>query len=263
MAILNASALNIGADCGPPARRHRRFRGKKRGRIAGRAFLPFRERGFCAGKPARHACALLRGEPCVKRIRRMLGLVLLASLCVTMGLLVLEGRWREAIPLHLCSLSALSALALARRPRAALLDFLWYLGMPGALLALLFPAPAVSRWQALLNLSYFTTHALILLIPLCAMTMGERPRAGRTPAMMAALQGIALAAFWVNQRLGTDFLFLMAPPAGTPLEAVFHRGYGIYLLFLEGMMLALCMLMDALCARMFGFRARGAGNLAK
>ena len=187
----------------------------------------------------------------MQTIRRMLGGILLTSLCITLGLLIVQGRWREAIPLHLCSLSALAALALSRGPRAPLLDFLWYLGMPGALLALLFPAPAISRWQTLLNLSYFVTHALILLLPACAIRMGEHPRTGRTPAMMAALQGIALAAFAANHLLGTDFLFLSAPPAGTPLEAVFTLGRGIYLLSLELLMLALCCLMDALCARLF------------
>lgn len=187
----------------------------------------------------------------MQTIRRILGGILLVSLCTTLGLLIGEGRWREAIPLHLCSLSALAALILSVGPRAPLLDFLWYLGMPGALLALLFPAPAVSRWQTLLNLSYFSTHALILLLPAWAICMGERPRAGRTLPMMAALQIIALAAGTANHLLGTDFLFLAAPPAGTPLEAVFARGYGIYLLFLEAMMLALCSLMDALCARLF------------
>ena len=200
----------------------------------------------------------------MQTIRRILGGILLVSLCTTLGLLIGEGRWREAIPLHLCSLSALAALILSVGPRAPLLDFLWYLGMPGALLALLFPAPAVSRWQTLLNLSYFSTHALILLLPAWAICMGERPRAGRTLPMMAALQIIALAAGTANHLLGTDFLFLAAPPAGTPLEAVFARGYGIYLLFLEAMMLALCYLMDALCARLFPTpacrQARGASG---
>lgn len=187
----------------------------------------------------------------MQTIRRILGVILLVSLCTTLGLLIGEGRWREAIPLHLCSLSALAALILSVGPRAPLLDFLWYLGMPGALLALLFPAPAISRWQTLLNLSYFVTHALILLLPAWAIGMGEHPRAGRTLPMMATLQIIALAAGAANHLLGTDFLFLSAPPTGTPLEAVFARGQGIYLLFLEAMMLALCCLMDALCARLF------------
>ena len=181
-----------------------------------------------------------------KKMAGALGALLCVSLGATLALLLLEGRWREAIPLHLCSLSALSAIWLAFFPRQALLDFLWYLGMPGAALALLFPAPAVSRLQALLDASYVVTHALILVIPAVRMACGMRPQRGRSLAMMGTLLVIAAVAGAVNRRLGTDFLFLAAPPAGTPLEAVFDAGYAIYLAFLLSMMLALCLTMDAL-----------------
>lgn len=184
-----------------------------------------------------------------KKRAAAMGVLLSASLSVTVTLLVLEGRWRDAIPLHLCSLSALAALALAFSPRQFFLDFLWYLGMPGAALALVFPAPAVSRCQALLDASYVVTHALILVIPACCMACGMRPRRGRSPVMMGALLIIAAAAGAVNRRLGTDFLFLAAPPAGTPLEAVFAAGTMVYHLFLFAMMLMLCLLMDALAGR--------------
>ena len=178
----------------------------------------------------------------------MLALVLLMSLCVTEALIFAEGSWADALPLHLCSLSALAALGVALGARGMALDFLWYLGMPGALLALLFPAPAASRWQTLLNTSYVATHALILVIPLCAMFRGDWPRRGRAAQMMILLQGVALCAFFVNRALGTDFLFLMAPPAGTPLVAVFRRGYLAYLLALQALMLLLCLLMQGLRA---------------
>ena len=181
-----------------------------------------------------------------KKLAGALGALLCVSLGATLALLLLEGRWREAIPLHLCSLSALSAIWLAFFPRQALLDFLWYLGMPGAALALLFPAPAVSRLQALLDASYVVTHALILVIPAVRMACGMRPQRGRSLAMMGTLLVIAAVAGAVNRMLGTDFLFLAAPPAGTPLEAVFDAGYAIYLAFLFSMMLALCLTMDAL-----------------
>ena len=117
---------------------------------------------------------------------------------------------------------------------------------PGAALALAFPAPAVSGHQALLNASYVVTHALILVIPSLGMARGMRPQRGRSLAMMGALLVIAAVAGAVNRRLGTDFLFLAAPPAGTPLEAVFDAGYPAYLGFLFVMMLSLCLIMDAL-----------------
>lgn len=125
------------------------------------------------------------------------------------------------------------------------LDFLWYLGMPGALLALLFPAPASSRYQALLDASYYATHALILILPLLTMAGGRCPRTGRAADMMLLLQAIALLAWGINRRLGTNFLFLSAPPAQTPLETAYAWGYPAYIACLEAIMLAVCLLMNA------------------
>lgn len=192
---------------------------------------------------------------------RILGAGLALSLSVTLGLLVLEGRWQEALPLHLCSVSALCALMLAFSFRQPLLDFLWYLGMPGAVLALLFPAPALSRWQHLLNLSYVVTHALILIIPAACMLRGAAPRSGRASKMMLALTALALAAVMANRQLGTDFLFLSAPPAGTPLEIVFKLGYPAYLTTLWLMMLLVCLVMDRLarCASLGHSSGRSIG----
>ena len=198
------------------------------------------------------AMAWVRGrEGRLAPLLRALRTVLAASLMTTESLLLVQGRWREALPLHLCSLSALCALALPAAGGQGRLDFLFYLGMPGALLALLFPAPALSRWQALLDASYYTTHALILLMPLVCLSAGRRIRRGRALRLFCAMQGAALCAYAVNLRLGTDYLFLMAPPAGTPLEVVFSWGRIPYLLVLEALLGALLLvtgrLLPTLC----------------
>ena len=191
---------------------------------------------------------------------RAMGAALVLSLAATMAMMAAQGRAREAIPLHLCGLSALAAASVAFGARGFVLDFLWYLGLPGALLALIFPAPAISRWQTALNLSYAATHALIVLIPLSVMARGARPGRESAPVVLIALQCAGIAAFAANRALGTDFMFLCAPPAGTPLEAVFAWGFLPYLGALEGLMLACCLLMGALlhagdCARMALCRA--------
>lgn len=183
-------------------------------------------------------------------IIRGMGVLLAVSMCVTEGLLLMQGRWREAIPLHLCSVSAIVAFFVSLGAQGDALDFLWYLGLPGALLALIFPAPAVSSHQALFNASYAVTHALIMLIPLAAIAEGARPREGRAARMLLLLHGLAFTAFFVNEALGTDFLFLSAPPSGTPLEPLFALGYPVYLLFLEGMMIVLCLVQSAAAHRL-------------
>ena len=183
------------------------------------------------------------------RAMRFMGVLLLASMGVTLGLLLVQGRWREALPLHLCSVSALAAAYLAFTPRAWLMDYLWYLGMPGAALALLFPAPAVSRWQAAMTFTYALTHALIMFIPLCTVIRGMRPREGRSLGLLLGMQALAAAACIANAALGTDFLFLAAPPAATPLERVYRLGYPLYLLFLETLLC--CMVMERLIRLVF------------
>ena len=178
-------------------------------------------------------------------MRRAMGILLLLSMLVTTTLLVVQGRWQEAVPLHLCSVSALLAAVLSLKKSPAILDFLWYLGMPGAVLALIFPAPASSVMQPLFTAGYVVTHAMIAAIPLAAFAMGEEPRRGTAPTQLMALQPLALTAFFVNRALGTDFLFLAAPPQDTPLTRVWELGYPAYILLLQGMMLGLCLLMSA------------------
>ena len=58
--------------------------------------------------------------------RRMGGLILCSMACTTV-MLAVQGRMREAIPLHLCSVSALAAAVLAFIARSdRLLDYLWH-----------------------------------------------------------------------------------------------------------------------------------------
>lgn len=187
-----------------------------------------------------------------KKWRRRMGVMILCSMAGTTLMLALQGRIQEAVPLHLCSVSALAAAMLAFVPAPGIVDFLWLLGMPGAVLALVFPAPAVSRWQTLFTACYVLTHALIVLIGLSALAMREWPRAGRVPRMLTALQALAVTAFFANRALGTDFLFLAAPPGGTPLEWIYRADYGLYIAFLQGMMALLALLMEGAGKRLFG-----------
>lgn len=186
----------------------------------------------------------------IRRICMALGVLLGLSVFVTLSLLLFEGRWQEAIPLHLCSLSALCAIALAFCPCREALGFLWYLGMPGALAALLFPAPAVSCVQPLMDISFAATHLLILLIPVLRMLGGMPPPQGRGISAFLLLQVFAVCACGVNRLLGTNFLFLSAPPLGTPLVCLHALGEGAYLIALETLVLLVCLGMDSLSVRL-------------
>ena len=195
----------------------------------------------------------------MRMMRRLMGVLLLLSMLVTTGLPCARrarpgarGAARAKIILRSCSmnltkktLAFLLAAVLSFKKSPEILDFLWYLGMPGAVLALIFPAPASSVMQPLFTAGYVVTHAMIAAIPLTAFAMGEEPRRGTAPTQLMALQALALTAFFVNRALGTDFLFLAAPPQDTPLMRVWELGYPAYILLLQGMMLGLCLLMSA------------------
>ena len=62
--------------------------------------------------------------------------------------------------------------------------------------------------------------------------------------------------------LGTDFLFLSAPPIGTPLVWIGSAGYGAYIACLQGMMTLLCLAMDGAGRQLFGGKYRPADFFA-
>lgn len=64
------------------------------------------------------------GGKMAKRWRRRMGVMILCSMAGTTLMLALQGRIREAVPLHLCSVSALAAAALAFSPAPFVVDFL-------------------------------------------------------------------------------------------------------------------------------------------
>lgn len=65
-----------------------------------------------------------------------------------------------------------------------------------------------------------------------------------------------------NRALGTDFLFLSAPPIGTPLVWIGSAGYGAYIACLQGMMTLLCLAMDGAGRQLFGGKYRPADFFA-
>ncbi len=123
----------------------------------------------------------------------------------TTALLALQGRMREAVPLHLCSVSALAAAVLVVFTRAAFLDFLWLLGMPGAVLALVFPAPASSVAAGVHGGLCRDARAHCRYRP-SALRDGRRPRVDCADVLLA-LQPLALRRFLSTVRSERIFCF--------------------------------------------------------
>ena len=166
------------------------------------------------------ACGRIRREP--QRYARyawFLSLTIYAAMLVQEGVLLRAGllTWANGLPLHLCSLlGLLTPLTLLTRSRM-LRSAAFFLGIPGAALALIFPAVLHTPWPRLTAAAFHTLHAGLFCAPWLARARGWRPvpadalRAGVFLVMAAAL------AMVVNPLTGGNYLFLAAPVPGTPL----------------------------------------------
>ena len=131
--------------------------------------------------------------------------------------------WQEAIPLHMCDLSAMSiAYYLVKRQRIFFIPaFFW--GVGGASMALFqpdieyaFPHPAF--------LPFFTSHVIILLgISFSCIALRERPYLSDVPKVIVISLGLMCAIYVFNFLLGenANFWYLNKKPAAASLMNFF------------------------------------------
>lgn len=157
---------------------------------------------------------------------------------------------RTALPLHLCSFSAVlavPALCLRARPLA---DWLWLLGAPCALLALCFPAILPTSRPLLTAAGFYLLHSALLCAPLYLRLAQGLPLPGDPRGVL--LGGLLLlacvAAF--DRLTGCNYLFLLRAPAGTPLVALAARGPACYAAALTLLAMALTTVLSAGYARL-------------
>lgn len=133
------------------------------------------------------------------------------------------------LPLHLCGISILLIGFDVIKPTKTVRNFLYYIGIPGAALAALFP-----NWTTLpafnfFHIHSFTIHALIMLYPLLLVTNGEvKPTIKTMPKAVILLIGLAIPIYFINLACDTNFMFLMSPDTGNPL-GLFEKYLGSHL----------------------------------
>ena len=165
---------------------------------------------------------------------RLLRLMISAALAASMGtqllLLVFDGllTWQAAVPLHLCSLFGVLCIGMVWYAPAPLYEACCFLGAPAAFAALFFPAPAACSRPFLMGLAFHQLHVLIALMPLFWHRTGKPlPIDPRRTLVLGS--GYVLVACLINRLYETNYLFLRAAPAGTPLEWMMRRGPVIHL----------------------------------
>lgn len=130
------------------------------------------------------------------------------------------------LPLHLCSVSAIVGTAAVFSSNRILQEYMYGISLPGGLAAIanpnLGPYPLFS-----FNFFEFTlTHLLLILLPLLfVFGDGFRPDFKSLPhSILLAAPFIGLA-FWVNQTIGSNYMFLNRAEKGTVL-VLFEKWLG-------------------------------------
>lgn len=120
--------------------------------------------------------------------------------------------WRNGLPLHLCSLMGLLTLPMLLGRSTVLWHLSLYLGVPGAALAIVFPAVVETPWPRLTEAAFALTHCCVLLAPLLPLCLGARPRPLGALWALGALALAACLATAANALTGGNYLFLNGSP---------------------------------------------------
>ncbi len=178
------------------------------------------------------SCALYRRLSEKKRKIMLVTLgvyIFLQEMLKNLVLVIIDEFSFGYLPFHLCGINILLVAFDIIKPTKIVRSFLYYFCIPGALLALAFPNwTSVPFWN-FFHLHSFTIHILLVIYPLLLVCTGKVPAeikyAGRSIVLLVAL---AVPVYFLNLLWDTNFMFLMRPDSGNPLE-LFEKLLGSYL----------------------------------
>lgn len=175
-----------------------------------------------------------------RRLKGCVAFMLALSMGTQLWLLKLDGllTLETALPLHLCGLfGVLSIPMLLWGAPKALYEASVFLAAPAAFCTLFFPAVIHCSHPFWMKLAFTRLHVLLSLQPLLFFRTGKPlPTDPRRTFLLGNGYLLAIGSF--NRAFRTNYLFLRAVPAGTPLSVLFSRGAPFYICALE----MLCML---------------------
>ena len=191
-----------------------------------------------------------------KRLQRSASIIVSAviALCMSTQIYLV---WKmglagpgTVLPLHLCSFVGVLTPFMLLTGSKGLFEFCLFLGVPGAVMALPFPAVLPSPWPLFMEGAFFSLHSLLVLAPFLRMADGTKPgpRALGRVFLWANLFMLLVSA--VNSAWGTNYLFLRTAPAGTPLVFLQGLGQAAYVAALEAMALLFLKLESILVRRL-------------
>ncbi|MDR1831507.1 MAG: TIGR02206 family membrane protein [Fusobacteriaceae bacterium] len=145
------------------------------------------------------------------------------------------------LPLHLCNISLLLAIAVILFESKFLFQLLYYWSV-GAVFAILTPEVKVPVTN-FVSMSFFATHFFILYAPLCCIFIYKmKPTKSGLWASFVALNLLCVAVYFINRKLGTNFMYINGmPDFKSPLQ--FMGKWPYYIIGMEVLFLLLAHLM--------------------
>lgn len=135
----------------------------------------------------------------------------------------------EHMPLHICGISIFFTLWYAFRPNKLNGAYLYGVSMPGAACALLFPNWTEYPVLHFSAINSFTIHTWLILFCLMALLSGRlKPDIRQIPKLAVIMAALAVPIHFINNALGTNFMFISTPSPGSPLiplYGIFGDGY--------------------------------------
>lgn len=171
------------------------------------------------------------GDTGRNRWRKSVAVLLLADELFKVVMLVIGGNYSvDYLPLHLCSINIFLITVHAWKPLDMLGGYLYTVGIPGTLAALLFPTWTGLPILNFMHLHSFTVHILLALYPIVLFAGGDiHPKAKKIPGYLLLLILMAIPIYGINLMLNTNFMFLMSADPGNPLY-LFEQMWGSHLL---------------------------------
>ena len=161
---------------------------------------------------------------------KVLGIYIFAQEMVKNLVLILLGEFSWGyLPFHLCGINILLIAFDVVKQTKTVRSFLYYFAIPGAALALLFPNWTKMPVWNFFHIHSFTIHILLVLYPLLLVTTGQVSKELKSALKgVALLVAMAIPVYGLNLLWDTNFMFLMQPDSGNPLE-MFEKLLGSHL----------------------------------
>ena len=178
------------------------------------------------------ACAGYRklSENKGKTVLKVLGAYIFIQEMAKNLVLILLGEFSWGyLPFHLCGINILLIAFDTLKQTKTVRSFLYYFAIPGAMLALLFPNWTEMPVWNFFHIHSFTIHILLVLYPMLLVTSGQAQTDLRSAFKgVGLLVAMAIPVYGLNLLWDTNFMFLMHPDSGNPLE-MFEKLLGSHL----------------------------------